>query len=87
MAYVYINESVDIEVDDFLDSCNSSEIKKIIRILKKEGYLYELVEKSIISESSLIEEEWINLTNKLLEIRLRIDNDDAEQIKNILKKY
>ena len=87
MAYVYINESVDIEVDDFLDSCNSSEIKKIIRILKKEGYLYELVEKSISSESSLIEEEWINLTNKLLEVRLRIDNDDAEQIKNILKKY
>ena len=87
MAYVYINESVDIEVGDFLDSCNSSEIEKIIRILKKEGYLYELVEKSISSESSLIEEEWINLTNKLLEVRLRIDNDDAEQIKNILKKY
>lgn len=87
MAYVYINESVDIEVGDFLDSCNSSEIQKIIRILKKEGYLYELVEKSISSESSLIEEEWINLTNKLLEVRLRIDNDDAEQIKNILKKY
>ena len=86
MPYININDSVEIEVDDFLDCCSSTELKEIVKILKQNGHLPDYIEKSN-EEMSLIDEEWSILSNKMFKCRLQIDNDDFEAIKNILKKY
>lgn len=83
MAYIYTEVEVDIDVDDFLDSCSRREKEQIIKKLK-EGDLWEDTESENLS---LMEIEWSETLTKLANARLRLTNEEEEIIKKIANKY
>lgn len=86
MAYItqHINVDVDIEVDEFVDSCDSREIKELINYLQEQGHLNE----SILSKGvSVLEQEWNSVLNKLSKSRLLLSIEEEEIIKKIANKF
>jgi hypothetical protein len=83
MAYIYTEVEVDIDVDDFVDSCSRREKKQLVKKLK-EGDLWE----DTTSENlSLMELEWKETLTKLSNARLRLSNEEEAFIKKIANKY
>ena len=85
--YQEVDAEVDVDIDDFLSACSSREIKNLINTLIEEGYLNSTAIKNGEDEQSYLESEWTELTNKFSEIRLRISQEDEENLRGILKKY
>lgn len=81
MAYFWTE--VDIDVEDFLESCSRKEKEELIKILK-EGDLWE---NTVSSNLSVLEQEWNDVLTKLAKSRLRLSNEDEELIKKIANKY
>ena len=83
MPYIYTEVEVDIDVDDFVDSCSRREKEQLIKKLK-EGDLWE----DTTSENlSLMELEWKETLTKLSNARLRLSNEEEAFIKKIANKY
>jgi hypothetical protein len=83
MAYIYTEVEVDIDVDDFVDSCSRREKEQLVKKLK-EGDLWE----DTTSENlSLMELEWKETLTKLSNARLRLSNEEEAFIKKIANKY
>jgi hypothetical protein len=83
MAYIYTNVEIDIDVDDFVDSCSRIEKEQLIKKLK-EGDLW----KDTASEDlSLMELEWNETLTKLSNARLRLTIEEESFIKKIANKY
>lgn len=87
MPYFESECEIDIEVDEFIDSCNSREIKRIIKILKEDGHLSNVTPLIPDGKRTIMDDEWIRTLEKLSAIRLTMDNDDIETIKKISNKY
>ena len=81
MAYIYTK--VDIDVDDFLDSCSRKEKEQLVNKLK-EGDLWEDIKSDKLS---LMELEWNETLTKLSNARLRLTNEEEAIIKKIAIKY
>lgn len=81
MAYIYTK--VDIDVDDFLDSCSRREKEQLVKKLK-EGDLWEDTKSDKLS---LMELEWNETLTKLSNARLRLTNEEEAIIKKIANKY
>ena len=81
MAYIYTK--VDIDVDDFLDSCSRKEKEQLVNKLK-EGDLWEDTKSDKLS---LMELEWNETLTKLSNARLRLTNEEEAIIKKIAIKY
>jgi hypothetical protein len=83
MPYIYTEVEVDIDVDDFVDSCSRREKEQLVKKLK-EGDLWE----DTTSENlSLMELEWKETLTKLSNARLRLSNEEEAFIKKIANKY
>jgi len=76
----------EVDVDDFLSSCTKSEIKELIEALQEDSWL---VKESITQTDNmnLLDEEWLDLTNKLNNIRLRLSVEEEQTIKEIVNRY
>jgi hypothetical protein len=83
MAYIYTEVEVDIDVDDFLDSCSRREKEQLVKKLK-EGDLWEDTKSDKLS---LMELEWNETLTKLSNARLRLTNEEEAIIKKIANKY
>jgi hypothetical protein len=83
MAYIYTEVEVDIDVDDFLDSCSRKEKEQLVNKLK-EGDLWEDTKSDKLS---LMELEWNETLTKLSNARLRLTNEEEAIIKKIAIKY
>lgn len=83
MAYIYAEVEVDIDVDDFVDSCSRREKEELIKKLKQ-GDLWE----EIASENlTLMEIEWNETLTKLANARLQLTNEEEEIIKKIANRF
>lgn len=82
----YFSTEIDLDVDEFLSECSSSEIKELIECLQEDGYIRK---ESIIEEDSmnLLDEEWLTVTNKLNTLRLRLSVEEEQTIKDIINRY
>lgn len=82
----YFETELDIDVDEFISSCSPSEIKEMIEALQEDGHI---LKESIIDERNmnLLDEEWLNITNKLYTLRLRLSLEEEELIKEIVNRY
>jgi hypothetical protein len=81
---------VEVDVDDFLSSCDKDEIKEVIEWLRDEEYLTDnevIVNDESSKNKTLDEKEWISLCAKLSNIRLQMSIDDENTIKKILINY
>ena len=83
MPYIFTEIEVDVDVDDFLESCSRREKEQLVKKLK-EGDLWEDTKSDNLS---LMELEWNETLTKLSNARLRITNEEEEIIKKIANKY
>jgi len=82
----YFDTEVEVDVDDFLSSCSSSEIKELIEALQEDGWLVK--EKVTKEESmSVMDEEWLTVIQKLHTLRLRLSVEEEQMIKDIVNRY
>jgi len=84
--------NIDVNVDDFLLSCDRYDIKEIIKFLKDEEWISEDSDDENpnlipLDKQNIYDQEWYSLCDKLSSIRLQLSHEDEETIRNILKKY
>lgn len=87
MPTFYQEAEVDVDIYDFLTSCSSQEIRELVEALVEDGYLKPSAVKEYNEKKSFVETEWDKLTEKLSEIRLRISQEDEDNIRKIIEKY
>ena len=88
MATIYttVDVDVDIEIDEFVDSCSERELKMLVRYLQKEGYL----NKSNIRDESkmtLSEIEFCDKMSLLSDKFYQMTIEDSEIIEKLYEKY
>ena len=88
MATIYttVDVDVDIEIDEFVDSCSERELQMLVRYLQKEGYL----DKSNIRDESKmtsIEIEFRDKMSLLSDKFYQMTIEEAELIENLYNKY
>lgn len=74
----------DVEVEEFLDECDESEIDKIIQWLKNKIYLKG---SSIIDQVSVAESEFIEALDKIYTKWNVLSTEETELIINISKRF
>jgi len=81
----FYTEDLDIEVDDFLDDCSSSEIQEVIQWLKDSDYLPQNVATSE-AEQSYPDAEFDGALMNLVGKRFKMTQEQEELIINISKQ-
>ncbi len=77
-------DDLDIDPDEFISSCSDKEIKKLLEILKEDGYLLnEKIDKNYLHYS---EEEYEKALQKLSGNWNRLSNEETDLIINLSKK-
>lgn len=84
--------NIDVDVDDFLSSCDRHDIIEIIKFLKEDEWISEDSDDENpnlipLNKQNIFDQEWYSLCDKLSSIRLQLSLKDEETIRNILKKY
>jgi ribosomal protein S8 len=84
MATVYT--SVNIQIDEFVDSCNDRDMKNLLRYLSEEGYLDEF---NIKDETKMTanEIEFRNKMSLLSDKYYQMSVEETELIENLYNKY
>ena len=87
MAYV----NIDIEVYEFVDSCDKREIKELVSYLIDEGHLPESVlnNDGDIRDTKIgsLQQEFIDNVDKLKGKYYSLSSEDEGEIMKIFKKY
>jgi hypothetical protein len=88
MASIYttVDVDVDIEIDEFVDSCSERELKMLVRYLQKEGYL----NKSNIRDESKMTSSEIEFCDKMSLLSDKFYQmiiEDSEIIEKLYEKY
>lgn len=87
MAYVNIDTDVEVYPDEFLSACSPKEIKELIKYLKEDGHLANIIDIFPGQHLSFFDEEWFKMLDKMSKIRQQMDSTDIQTIKDILNKY
>ena len=80
----FYTEDLDIEVDDFLDDCDSNEIQEVIQWLKDSDYLPDNVATSE-SQQSFQDEDFDRALISLVGNRFKLTTEQEEAIMNAAK--
>jgi hypothetical protein len=82
----YIDVEMDVSVDDFLNSCDSSDIEEIIEALVEDGWIKKI---NIINgkNNSILENEFNNIINKISDNRLLLTNEEEEILRKISNRF
>jgi len=87
MAYLTVDVELDVDAGDYLSSCNPKEIKELIKYLKEDGHLANIIDIFPGQHLSFFDEEWFKMLDKMSKIRQQMDSTDIQTIKDILNKY
>jgi hypothetical protein len=88
MATIYttVDVDVDIEIDEFVDSCSERELQMLVRYLQEVGYL----DKSNIRDESKMTSNEIEFRDKMSLLSdkfYQMTIDDAEILEKLYEKY
>jgi hypothetical protein len=85
----YINVEVEVDVDDFISSCDRRDIKYLIESLIEEGHLDESVIYKNKSKYPPTPGEELHRDNctKIYNNYYQMSNEDVDLIESIAKKY
>jgi hypothetical protein len=88
MATIYttVDVDVDIEIDEFVDSCSKRDLQMLIRYLQEAGYL----DKSNIRDESKMTSNEIEFRDKMSLLSdkfYQMTIEEAELIENLYNKY
>lgn len=79
-------EDFDIDVEQFVDDCDSHEITELIEYLRKQGYLNN--DNMQTRDISLLDMEWAATINKISgNARLRMTTEEEETIRKIANRF
>jgi hypothetical protein len=82
MPTFYPND-FDIDIDEFIDSCSSEEIKEMAESLKERGFL----NPTSTEESSVKDIFWFETLRKLEQNRLSLSNEEEKIIHIIASRF
>lgn len=80
---------IDIDIDDFLSSCSSWEIKFLIDSLVEDGHILpsQLEKRSEMGyKASMVEQDHIDACKKIMSSYHRLSNEDTDLIRKISEK-
>jgi hypothetical protein len=80
----YYPESIDIDIEEFVDDCDSSDIEELVAYLKSEGY--DIDEHDIDGPIDVQESEWNNEIHKLMDATWKLTTEDEKTIREICAK-
>ena len=78
---------VDVEVNDFLDACDSSEIEEIIEYLIETGHINKSAVNDYNTDQSVTEIEFEDALKKLQGNWNRLSSDDEATILKIANQF
>lgn len=78
---------IDIDVDDFLSACNSSEIKELIQALVDDGHLPESISEFKTNNVSISESEYEDALGKLHGKYHTLSREEEQAIIKISKRF
>lgn len=87
----YINLSTDIDVEDFLEACNASELRDVAEWLTSEGgidnpdFSDEYVK--FTKSNGIADDIWNESVSRLLQNRMRLTVEEEQLILDISKKF
>jgi hypothetical protein len=77
----------DVDIDDFLSACSSSEIKELITALIDDGHLPESISEFKTSNVSISESEYEDALGKLHGKYYTLSKEEEETIIKISKRF
>lgn len=81
-----MDETIDIDPDEFVSSCNSREIEELIDTLVEDGHIPEFSDIALCNKN-LMDEEWDGIIGKIRGLgRLRLTNEEEETIRKIANR-
>jgi hypothetical protein len=78
---------IEIEVEEFLCSCNSYEIKEIIEYLIEDGHIELQQVVGSNTSTSLLEYEFNEMLQKIQENRIRLTKEEDALLKKIADRF
>ena len=88
MASIYttVDIDVDIEIDEFVDSCSDRDIKKLLKYLSDTGHLSKF---GVPDESKMTsqEEEFVGQLSTLSSKYIQMTVEEIQFIETLYKKY
>ena len=87
MPTFYSDADVDVEVQEFVDSCSKSEIKELIEYLVEEGHINQSAVPSSKSAPSATDDVFEEHLNCLHGRRHMLTNEEEETIIKIASKF
>lgn len=83
----YTPEDIDIDVDEFVDSCSSSEVEELIRYLEKENYIKAESRLNVERQMSVGETFYVEAIEKLLDKYHMLTKEEEEVIIKLSKRF
>ena len=83
MPQFYV-DPLDIDVDEFLSSCDEVDIKEIITFLKEDGWI---TGSNVQDKLGVLEKEFSEKLDKLKNSYYHITNEELDILDNLVKKY
>ncbi len=77
--------TVDVDYDEYWDSCSNREKEKLIEYIIEDGYSFTQEKED--RKKNILDLEWDKVCETLQNSRLNITLEEEETIKNIAKKY
>lgn len=86
--YQDVEAEVDIDVEEFIDSCSDREIQELIRYLVEEGRLPKTLTGYGPSQNLSVNETiWYETIEKIRSNRLTLIDEEIDIIENIAKRF
>lgn len=78
---------IDIDPDEFVSECSSSEIKRLIKVLIEDGHIMPHMIKTDeqVNLPNILDEEWDVICEKIRQSRLVMNHSDEDTIRQIYK--
>ena len=89
MPSINVNVDQDVDVYDFLSSCDEDEIQEVVEWLEDGNYIHNSddEERIPLDKQNISDKEWYSLSDKFSRIRLQLNLEDEKIIRDILNKY
>ena len=82
---VSIKQYIDIDIDEFITSCDKDDIEEMIEILSELGYLND--NKKVNDNIGYMEKIFQDNLDKLKDVFYRMGEDEIGLIEALVKKY
>lgn len=83
----YTPEDIDIDVDEFVDSCSRREVEELIRYLEKENYIKAESRLNVERQMSVGETFYVEAIEKLLDKYHMLTKEEEEIIIKLSKRF